>query len=188
MGFGRYYLRSFRYYSEIVEKNGSLIALFILSIANGTDRELIEIQWRHLATLKLQDISIEFDENVDTTQFWIEVSKIENANGDKCFKDLASFAIRTLSLPISNAVVERVFSVMAVVETKLRNRMLLPMLMAIIRIRSHMSTLQLCCKSYNPTKYMVQLFNSNMYMNDDKIENEYSNLIESLVLIEDAEA
>lgn len=97
-----------------------------------------------MGILRLHDISPEFDENVDVTEFWIAVWNIKNANGDQSFKDLAQFAIRALSLPISNADVERVFSVMAVVKTKLRNRMVMPMLVALMRIRIHMHTFKIC--------------------------------------------
>ncbi|KAH0549687.1 hypothetical protein KQX54_012501 [Cotesia glomerata] len=99
--------------------------------AEGADRDLIRIQWRQLRTLRLHDISIEFDNNVEITKFWIAVWNLRDASGNQSFKELASFAIRALSSPISNADVERVFSVMSIVKTKLRNRMLLPMLVAL---------------------------------------------------------
>lgn len=107
--------------------------------SEGADKDLIRIQWRQLRTLRLHDISVEFHSNVDIVKFWIAVWNLLDASGNQSFKELASFAIRALSLPISNADVERVFSVMSIVKTKLRNRMLLPMLVALIRIRIHMS-------------------------------------------------
>ncbi|KAH0555273.1 hypothetical protein KQX54_016681 [Cotesia glomerata] len=159
--------------------------------AEGADRDLIRIQWCQLRTLRLHDISIEFDNNVEITKFWIAVWNLRDASGNQSFKELASFAIRALSLPISNADVERVFSVISIVKTKLRNRMLLPMLVALIRIRIHMSVHGHCCKNYTPTEYMLQLFTSKIYeSSEDSVQtSEISDgaLIESLKLIEAGE-
>ncbi|XP_011704271.1 PREDICTED: uncharacterized protein LOC105459728 [Wasmannia auropunctata] len=121
-----------------------------------------------------------------------------NANGEKCFKDLTELAFRALSLPISNAVVERVFSIMAVIKSKLRNRLTMPMLVAqLMRIRIHLNVLGLCCKNYCPTPYMLQLFNTHNMYNTDSVDSLYKQtessdddcgLLESLTLIELAES
>lgn len=41
--------------------------------------------------------------------------------------------------------------------------MLLPMLVAIIRIRVHLRVYGYCCRDYEPTSQMLALFNSKMY-------------------------
>ncbi|KYN12026.1 hypothetical protein ALC57_15814 [Trachymyrmex cornetzi] len=113
-----------------------------------------------------------------------------NANGEKCFKDLTELVFRALSFPISNATVERIFSIMAVIKSKLRNRLTMPMLVALMRTRIHMNVLRLCCKNYCPTPYMLKLFNShNIYeVKSSRIQTELSdyedNFLESLTLIE----
>ena len=134
----------------------------------------MQVQRRRLCPLRLQDISLEHyllqedpkNKTIDTVKFWVAVRRLTNANGDQCYKELADFALRSLSLPISNAVVERVFSVMAIVKTKLRNRMSFDMLVAIMRIRIHLKVLNECCINFQPTKSM--LFSSSiMYTNID---------------------
>ena len=124
----------------------------------------------------LQDISPELyllqadpkNKTIDTVKFSVAVRRLTNANGDQCYKELADFALRSLSLPINNAVIERVFSVMAIVKTKLRNRMSFDMLVAIMRIRIHLKVLNECCINFQPTKSMLELFNSIiMYTNID---------------------
>ena len=99
----------------------------------------------------------------DSIKFWVAVSKIRNAIDNQEFLDLSAFALRALSLPISNAVVERVFSVMSIIKTKLRNRMKMVMLNAILRIRLYMKTRNICCKTFVVTKNMCDLHNQNMY-------------------------
>lgn len=119
------------------------------------DKQAIQIQWKKLGLLKLEEI-IEVPFKKDTKEkviikpipFWIAVSEMRNAVGQKMFKELSNFALRALSLPISNAVVERVFSIMAIVKTKIRNKLSRKMLIAILRIRLYFNVRNLCCDSF----------------------------------------
>lgn len=45
----------------------------------------------------------------------------KNAGGKFIFKEVADFVLKLLLLPLSNAVVERVFSILNLVKTKIRN-------------------------------------------------------------------
>ncbi|CAG5102792.1 Protein of unknown function [Cotesia congregata] len=154
--------------------------------ASDANKDAIETQWRTLRTMRI-------DEVVSTVNFWTSVNKIESADGSKTFKDLSAIAIRALSLPTSNADVERVFSVMAVIKTKLRNRMLIPILVALMRVRIHMRVFNICCKDYTPSEKMIKRFTSQMYKNqeqdcnlvdDDKASDD---LVEAMNLIEYSE-
>lgn len=42
--------------------------------------------------------------------FWTKALTVENAGGDIVLKDLAQYALKAYSLPISNGLVEQVFS------------------------------------------------------------------------------
>lgn len=87
--------------------------------------EILEIEWRNLTSLRYADIcdsSIPVEEK-STQEFWIDVLNIRETGGKKKFEDLALFVLRILSLPLSNAIVERVFSVMNCVKCKSRNRL-----------------------------------------------------------------
>ena len=63
----------------------------------------LESQWRNIASSGLSS-----DQAID--MFWQEAEAFQDAGGNHCFKDLALGVIRLLSLPISNAHVERAFS------------------------------------------------------------------------------
>jgi len=78
------------------------------------------IQWEHIT---------------DTVKFWAEVLVYKDAGKNNPFNSPALFAIQILSLPWSNAEVERAFSQMNIVKTKLRNRMHLNTLNAMLSIR-----------------------------------------------------
>lgn len=51
------------------------------------------------------------------------VNEYRDAAGENPFKKLSDFVLKLLSLPFSNADVERVFSTMNFVKNKTRNRM-----------------------------------------------------------------
>ncbi|XP_070141561.1 uncharacterized protein [Drosophila kikkawai] len=72
---------------------------------------------------------------METTSFWAEVYNYVDAAGNKRFSAQASFVLSLFSLPWSNAEVERVFSQMNNVKTKLRNRMGVQTLNSILHIR-----------------------------------------------------
>ena len=53
--------------------------------------------------------------------FWAIASTVKDTGGEFALRDLSEFALKAYSLPISNALVERVFSRVTSVKTKLRN-------------------------------------------------------------------
>ncbi|KAH8008740.1 hypothetical protein HPB51_003387 [Rhipicephalus microplus] len=74
-----------------------------------------ETQWRNLRHVKWCC--------TDTTDgFWAEVGSYRDAHGDNPFAELDTLAMTVLSLPFSNAGVERCFSDMSIVKSKRRNR------------------------------------------------------------------
>ena len=84
---------------------------------------------------------------------------------NKFFSDLAKFAFAMLCLPLSNASVERMFSQMALIKTKLRNRMKQPLLESIMHIRAYMSRNGFCCNKFKPTRDMFRRFDARIYVN-----------------------
>ncbi|XP_015121235.1 uncharacterized protein LOC107044020 [Diachasma alloeum] len=155
------------------------------------DRDGVESQLRKLQTKRLADISLDFSDAVSPEEFWIGVRRLKNKNGERTFNDVANFALRALTLPTSNADIERIFSVMTIVKNKLKNRMLLPMLVAIIRIKVHLRVYGHCCHDYEPTRHMLDLFNSKLYeknaMEKNKQGEELTLTLEALELDEAAE-
>lgn len=85
-------------------------------------------QWR---TIHLSS----WDSTENTIEFWSEVSNYTDSSGSNPFEELCKAALAALSLPHSNAEVERLFSQMSVVKSKLRNRMSLHTLNSILLVR-----------------------------------------------------
>ena len=69
--------------------------------------------------------------------------------------------------------VERVFSTVTNVKTKLRNRLGSEMLDAIVRIHTHLQFQGKCCRDFTVTNNMIERFTSeNMYSNANAEQDE----------------
>ncbi|XP_068239267.1 SCAN domain-containing protein 3-like [Palaemon carinicauda] len=95
--------------------------------------------------------------------FWSGIFKYENGLGAKPYRKLALYALACLSCPVSNAVVERVFSQVTCVKTKYRNKMSLELLDSIVRIRTHLMIKDTNCVKFNITDDMIKRFTCDMY-------------------------
>ncbi|KAH7978728.1 hypothetical protein HPB49_006553 [Dermacentor silvarum] len=74
-------------------------------------------------------------ETSSATSFWYEALAFRDAAGVRPFPALAAGAIRILTLPVSNAEAERVFSNVTLTKTELRNKMKMDLLESILRIK-----------------------------------------------------
>uniref|UniRef100_A0A6V7JZC7 HAT C-terminal dimerisation domain-containing protein n=1 Tax=Bracon brevicornis TaxID=1563983 RepID=A0A6V7JZC7_9HYME len=92
-----------------------------------------------------------------TESFWAEVNEITDAGGNKKFGNISKLVLGLLSLPFSNAAVERAFSIVNIIKDKLRNRMSTGMVEAILHVRC---TLDAECCKFEPTAAMLKRFNS----------------------------
>ncbi|XP_032589126.2 uncharacterized protein LOC116804664 isoform X1 [Drosophila mojavensis] len=84
----------------------------------------------------------------NTLAFWLEVLAYRDSAGNQRFYELASVAVQILSLPWSNADVERVFSQVNLVKSKLRNGMNLNTLNSILSVRYGLNRNDKCCYEY----------------------------------------
>ena len=111
-------------------------------------RQLPFVDWKEEALFKKDGFP------VDTEQFWIGVLQ------HKAFKELATFALTCLITSISNAVVERTFSLVTAIKTKARNRMQLNLLDAIVRVRAEILLSNKYCKDVIASPEMLTNFTS----------------------------
>ena len=61
--------------------------------------------------------------NNNSETFFIYLTTLKNEIGQPEFEVLPTFALNILSLPMSNADAERIFSKMNLIKTKIRNRL-----------------------------------------------------------------
>lgn len=102
----------------------------------------INFQWKKLHHIK-------WTETTSTLHLWAEIASYRDATGDNPFEDLSRLALTLLCLPHSNADVERIFSHMNIVKTKLRNRLSIKSLNAIMAIKYGLRRHGKCCHNYD---------------------------------------
>lgn len=124
------------------------------------DIDAVTREWNLLHSAQVKN-------NESTERFWADVYSINDASGSKRFENISKLVLALLSLPFSNASVERAFSIVSIVKDKLRNKMSVAMLQAIMHIRL---TLDVDCCDFKPTDKMLKRFNS---------ENVYTNITDS---------
>ncbi|CAH2096404.1 unnamed protein product [Euphydryas editha] len=107
----------------------------------ASDIDKILNQWHNICFIQWENTN-------DVIKFWVEVDNYRNAAGINDFAELVDLAISSLSLPQSNAGIERIFSVMNIVKSKLRNKMADPLLNAIIFIRNRLKVTDANCYNY----------------------------------------
>ncbi|XP_068225886.1 protein FAM200C-like [Palaemon carinicauda] len=146
------------------------------------NEDSIEQQYRKILHLSWAEESV-FNGEIpkESVPFWSGVLGYKNSTGNQPFKELGNYAMACLTTPISNAVVERIFSSVTCVKTKLRNRMSTAMLEAILRTRTHLQFQGKCCKDFKVNQNMLELFNSvNMY---EREESEGENAADILAIL-----
>jgi len=121
-------------------------------------RKIIFVDWREESPFKTEGLPVD-----DAEKFSFGILHHSS------FKDLAAYALNCLITPISNAAVERMFSLVTACKTKPRNRMQVTRLDSIVKIRSELLFSKICCKDFVPCAAMLQCFKSNtVYCSDDQ--------------------
>lgn len=102
----------------------------------------------------------------ESGQFWAKIRSYQNSQGKFAFEDLANYALACLTLPISNATVERIFSSVTWLKNKNRNRINTETLDTLLRIKTHLKYRGICCTKFKITEKMLAKFNSSIYINE----------------------
>ena len=127
----------------------------------ANNESIIEQQYRkimHISWIEEPIFNGEIPQG--SVPFWSGVRNYTKAGGNQPLKELADYALACLTTPTSNAVVERVFSILLNVKTKWRNSLGTEMVDSIIRIRSKLYFSNKCCKDFKITPKMVEKLNS----------------------------
>ncbi|CAH1972573.1 unnamed protein product [Acanthoscelides obtectus] len=157
--------------SKIRQPEITNIALSFSTICPDLDSTIAE--WKSLPRINWINLP-------DTEKFWVEVANNVDAAGEPRYKNISSLALALLSLPFSNASVERAFSIINVVKNKLRNRLAIHSTDAIMRVRWYLCNLKNGCTDFQPTENMLQYFNSERMYDCKKEEEEVLNAFSEL--------
>ena len=139
-------------------RNVSEVAVHYQTLGGiGIDVTAIESEWR-----RLRHTSLEVTCNTPLLQFWAKVARCKSGE-NLLFPQLTRLISALMCLPTSNETVERLFSVMSVVKTKLRNRLAIPMVEAILATRHGMKRRGETCANFKVLPAMMRRFNVRMY-------------------------
>lgn len=149
-----------------VVKNSIAPLLEVLNVS-AEDITKIELQWSNITLVK-------WFETKDTVKFWAEVSSYKDASNKNPYHELSSVALTVLSLPHSNAEIERVFSQMNIIKTKLRNKMQTDTTNALLHIRYGLKRMSQTCVSYDLPNDVLDLVASSQKYSQSSAANEPS--------------
>lgn len=160
---------------QIKENISDLCECFGLNIE---EIEKIEIQWRKINLMSWKNTNSSID-------FWAEVKEFKDAANCYIFKELANFSLTVLSLPWSNAAVERIFSQMNIVKSKSRNKMGTTLLTSLLYIRFGLKLNNKCCKDFTlPDTIVKQIGTKEIYnkepSNSEEVNDELYNVFEDI--------
>ncbi|KAK3863208.1 hypothetical protein Pcinc_030998 [Petrolisthes cinctipes] len=118
----------------------------------------LDEQWQRIETIAWPKEVIP-----DVEKFCRKVYEHQDASGERDFREVAQFVLSLLSLPISNASVERVFSQMNLIKSKIRNRMQQKSLESILHVSAFMQRNDICCNKFVPSESMLSSFTQDIY-------------------------
>ncbi|XP_076673662.1 uncharacterized protein LOC143371906 isoform X2 [Andrena cerasifolii] len=100
---------------------------------------------------------------LDIPEFWYQIGNTNDISGKYTFKNISTLAQLCLSLPHSNADVERFLSIVTEIKTKERNNLKPQTVAALARIKLDLTDKNVNSFDYKITDNMLNLFNSSMY-------------------------
>ena len=89
-------------------------------------------------------------------------------------------------MPFSNAAVERIFSAVSLVKTKLRNRLLCRTVESVLCVRYGIQFMNVSL-SFMPAKSMLQNFSDKMYHDNDTVDTVDGDIVEALDVMNECE-
>lgn len=145
---------------SVILKENRIIQNLINLVEGLGEAEKMDNIIQEWTTIKLQ----KWENTTDTELFWAEVGESKDAAGGCPYKNLFEIATKVMSLPHSNADIERVFSTMNVVKTKLRNSLNIDTINAILHVRLGLAYKKSTCFNYTlPDKVLCQIRSNEKY-------------------------
>jgi len=132
----------------------------MVNIIDENQLDVIEEQYRRIVLVDWQGHDSFKDKPLhecSTMEFWTSVFHTQD------FKELSLYALSCLSLPSSNAFVERVFSQVTCMKTKSRNCLATATVDALLMIKFYLLSKSICCNKFIVPQSMITLYTSDIY-------------------------
>lgn len=159
---------------KILKKVGSIDPASILNLSSSRSLTDIAVQFRSLGNVgidvsgvedewqRLRHTSLSVNDSTPLLQFWSAIA-FHKSGGIPLFPHLTQLVSTLVCLPISNATVERMFSVMNIIKNKLRNSLAIPMVEAVLATRHGLKRRGETCSTMTILPGMMRRFNYRMY-------------------------
>ena len=134
------------------------------NILSENDLLKLDDEWRELQFTDTVDIPKYSGHRDNVATFWGNLGKIEDACGSLKFPIIGKLTKSLLSIPHSNADVERIFSHVNLIKVKQRNKLKVSTLDALLMVKQGSSSNS--CVHFNPTPEMCDSINTTMYLSD----------------------
>lgn len=128
-------------------------------------------EWKMLSTEPIL-ISFVTESPTNIIDFWFRVYGLQNSYNEPKYPNISKFALTLLTIPLSNASIERIFSQMNIVKNKIRNKLLVSTTESILLVRNCLQNVRMeTCVNFIPSKKMLALFRSNNIYNNHDANN-----------------
>lgn len=134
------------------------------NIVSDNELERIDSEWREIQFMEPRELpSSSSEHRRDVVAFWGTINQMTDTSGEYRFPTVSRLMTSLLSLPHSNAEVERIFSQVALTKTKLRNSLKSSTLDSILVSKQSLPS---SCVAFIPDKAMYKLMNNSIYNSD----------------------
>lgn len=142
--------------SQVKPSLKTILEKFHRCFVYGNKNE-VESEWHQLQNKTRTNVSS------SSAAFYAKVYSDCDAGNCKRYENISKFALALLTLPVSNASVERAFSIYGTIKNKLRNRLSLKMVQSIMMVRFSLNRDNGSWVKFEPAVEMLKNFNVRMY-------------------------
>ena len=121
-------------------------------------KQILDNEWRLLDIAKPPDWVTK--EKCSIVHFFQKLSLVNDNNDEPRFKNLATFALQILALPVSNVDAERIFSKLKLIKTDIRNKLETKSVEALTKI-SEAAKECVFCYEYKPSASIMDYMDNN---------------------------
>ncbi|KAK4315603.1 hypothetical protein Pmani_013167 [Petrolisthes manimaculis] len=165
-------LKSFHPSNATSQCKSSIVPIACRYKSTFQDIDELENEWSNLSFVQWPAACLG-----STVSFWAEVNDHKTSAGEKKIPNVASLALSLLSLPLSNASIEIIFSQMNVVHSKLRNRLTVRSVEAILQIRYGLSLQSLSCVTFMPSPDMLENFSATKDPEKEEVDSDVEEIL-----------
>ncbi|XP_031830448.1 uncharacterized protein LOC116426097 [Nomia melanderi] len=157
------------------EKHTDQIEIVLKKYPSIFNTAKVTDQW-FLLSMKPTENEQKHLQTLGAIEFWYTISDLKDELGNLLYDEIAKLAFLCLSLPHSNADVDKFFSTITDIKNKKRCRLDTQMICAMTRIKLHLQSKHIDACSFKISNQLLHCFNYEMY-NKEEIPSELRGIL-----------